>query len=207
MGDSCIHGFCGKFLLTFLGLESPIMSANPEDILNFWIYVVGRDKWFRDDRTLDATVRERFLPAYEMALKGELKQWEETPEGMLALMLLLDQFPRRMFRGEPRAFETDELALELARSAIIKHFDDRIDKQYKLLFYLPFLNSESLGDQRLALFYIRERTRENEWLSLAEKNFEIVQKFGRFPQRNPILGREPTPEEAVFLQKAVGGNA
>src|SRR5271170_2222589 len=183
------------------------MTASAEDILNFWIYVVGRDKWFRDDRALDATVRERFLSAYELALKGELKAWEETPEGMLALMLLLDQFPRRMFRGTPRAFETDELALELARNAIIKHFDDRIDKQYKLLFYLPFLNSESLGDQRLALFYIRERTKENDWLSLAEKNFEIVQKFGRFPQRNPILGREPTAEESAFLKKGTGGSA
>src|ERR1700733_1845746 len=181
--------------------------SSAEDILNFWIYVVGRDKWFKDARALDATIRERFLPAYEQAVKGELKSWEETPEGALALMLLLDQFPRRMFRGTSRAFETDEMALEFARSAIIKHFDDRIDKQYKLLFYLPFLNSESLGDQRLALFYIRERTREDEWLTLAERNFETVQRFGRFPQRNPVLGREPTPEEAVFLQKSVAGSA
>lgn len=177
------------------------MSATAEDILNFWIYVVGRDKWFKEDLVLDAQVRDRFLSAYEKASARELKDWEETPEGMLALMLLLDQFPRRMFRGTPRAFETDELAIDLARDAIIKHFDDRIDKQYKLLFYLPFLNSESLGDQRLALFYIRERTRENDWLSLAEKNFDTVQRFGRFPQRNPVLGREPTPEEANFLQK------
>src|SRR5271168_4972848 len=136
------------------------MLATPEDILNFWIYVVGRDRWFKEDRALDATIRERFLAIYEKAAEGSLKDWEETPEGMLALMLLLDQFPRRMFRGTSRAFETDEMALDLARDAIIKHFDDRIEKQYKLLFYLPFVNSESLGDQRLALFYIRERTRE-----------------------------------------------
>jgi len=122
-------------------------------------------------------------------------------------MLLLDQFPRRMFRGTSKAFETDDLALDLARQAIIGHFDDRIDKQYKLLFYLPFLNSENMGDQRLALFYIRERAKENDWLSLAENNFEIVQRFGRFPQRNPILGREPTPEEAAFLQRAQASGA
>jgi uncharacterized protein (DUF924 family) len=181
------------------------MSATQEDILNFWIYVVGRERWFKEDFALDQTISERFLPAYEQAAKGELKSWEDTPEGMLALMLLLDQFPRRMFRGTSRAFETDELALDLARDAIIKHFDDRIDKQYKLLFYLPFLNSESLGDQRLALFYIRERTRENDWLTLAEKNFNIVERFGRFPQRNPILGRDPTPDEDAFLQKTGGG--
>jgi uncharacterized protein (DUF924 family) len=176
------------------------MSENAEDILNFWFYEVGRERWFEDDRTLDATLRERFLPRYEEAVSGKLKSWEENPEGMLALMLLLDQFPRRMFRGTSRAFETDEIALELARDAVIKHFDDRIDKSYKMLFYLPFLNSESVGDQRLALFYIRERVKENEWLSLAEQHFDIVQRFGRFPQRNPILGREPTPEEMEFLK-------
>src|SRR5581483_4415276 len=143
------------------------MPVNPEDILNFWIYEVGRDRWFSDDRTLDLQVREKFLATYEEAAQGKLKAWEATPEGMLALMLLLDQFPRRMFRGTSRAFETDEMALELARESIIKHFDDRIDKQYKLLFYLPFLNSESMGDQRLALFYIRERTKEDDWLDRA----------------------------------------
>jgi uncharacterized protein (DUF924 family) len=173
-----------------------------EDILNFWVYEIGRDRWFANDNSLDLQIRERFEKTYELAVSGQLKAWEETPEGMLALMLLLDQFPRRMFRGTPRAFETDEIAVDLARSAIIKHFDDRIDRQYKLLFYLPFLNSENMGDQRLALFYIRERAKENDWLSLAEQNFEIVQHFGRFPQRNPILGREQTPEEVAFLERA-----
>jgi uncharacterized protein (DUF924 family) len=173
-----------------------------EDILNFWFYEIGRDRWFEQGEHLDVLIRERFLEHYEKATRGELRKWEETPEGTLALLLLLDEFPRRMFRGTARAFETDELALELARDSIIKHFDDRIDKQYKLLFYLPFLNSENVGDQRLALFYIRERAKDAEWLTKAETNHEIVQRFGRFPQRNPILGREPTPEEHQFLQRA-----
>jgi uncharacterized protein (DUF924 family) len=183
------------------------MSITSEDVLNFWFYEVGRDHWFEEDLALDATVRERFLALHEQAAAGKLKAWEDTPEGMLALMLLFDQFPRRMFRGTARAFETDEIALELARNAIIKHFDDRIDKNYKLLFYLPFLNSESVGDQRLALFYIRERLRENDLLSMAEERLDIVQRFGRFPQRNPILGRDPTPEEAEFLKRASLGSA
>lgn len=172
-----------------------------EDVLNFWFYEVGRERWFAEDRALDNQIRERFLPLYEKAITGELKSWEDTPQDMLALMLLLNQFPRHMFRGSSRAFEADEQALDLARTAIIKHFDDRIDKQFKLLFYLPFLNSESLGDQRLALFYIRERTKEPDWLDAAERHFNIIQKFGRFPQRNPILGRQPTPEETEFLKK------
>ena len=181
------------------------MTIKPEDISNFWFYEVGRDRWFTEDHTLDLKIREQFLSMYEQAVNGQLKSWEETPESTLALMLLLDQFPRRMFRGTSRAFETDDLALELARDAIIKHFDDRIDKQFKLIFYLPFLNSESVGDQRLALFYIRERVKENEWLSVAEDHLETVQRFGRFPQRNPILGRDPTPEEVTYLQTVVSG--
>lgn len=182
------------------------MTIVPEDILNFWFYEVGRDKWFTEDRVLDGTIRDRFLTLHEQAAAGALKAWEDTPEGMLALMLLLDQFPRRMFRGTSRAFETDDMAQELAREAVIRHYDDRIDKDYKMLFYLPFLNSESEGNQRLALFYIRERVKENDWLSLAERHLEIVQRFGRFPQRNPILGRDPTPEEIEFLKRS-GGNA
>jgi uncharacterized protein (DUF924 family) len=182
--------------------------TTPEDILDFWFYEVSRERWFADDRALDADIKERFEKLYEQAANGGLKAWEDTPGGMLALMLLLDHFPRRMYRGTARAFATDEMALDLAREAIIKHFDDRIDRQFKMLFYLPFLNSESMGDQRLALFFIRERTKEIEWLSLAEQNFETVQRFGRFPQRNPILGREPTPEEMEYLSKAsVGGRA
>lgn len=176
------------------------MNIRPEDILNFWFYEVGQDRWFSDDAVLDNTVRERFLALHEQAAQDALPAWKSTPEGMLALMLLLDQFPRRMFRGTSRAFETDDLALDLAREAIIHHFDDRIDKTYKLLFYLPFLNSEDESNQRLALFYIRERAKEEKWLSLAEQNFELVQRFGRFPQRNPILGRPTTPEEEAFLQ-------
>jgi len=184
------------------------MSINAEDVLNFWFYEVGRERWFADDRALDLQIREKFLALYEQAAQDGLKAWETTPEGVLALLLLLDEFPRRMFRGTTRAFETDAQALELARNAIIKHFDDRIDRQFKLFFYLPFLNSESMGDQRLALFYIRERTKEDDWLNRAEQHFHTIQRFGRFPQRNPILGRELTPEEAEFLKQSVSaGNA
>jgi uncharacterized protein (DUF924 family) len=183
------------------------MSLTPEDILNFWFYEIGRERWFVEDRTLDSQIREKFQPLYEQAVTDNLKTWEATPEGSLALLLLLDQFPRRMFRGTSRAFESDERALDLARDSIVKHFDDRIDRQFKLFFYLPFLNSENMGDQRLALFYIRERIKEVDWLERAEQHFNIIQRFGRFPERNPVLGRELTPEEKEFLKQAQGGNA
>lgn len=176
------------------------MTLSPEDILNYWFLEIDRRCWFENDRSLDDEIRRRFLEIYEKARGGELASWESTPESALALMLLFNEFPRRMFRGTARAFETDDQALEIARTAIIHHFDDRIAPEYKLLFYLPFLNSENLSDQRLALFYIRERAKENEWLTLAEEHFNIVQQFGRFPQRNPILGRTPTTEEDEFIK-------
>lgn len=177
------------------------MSIKAEDVLNFWFYEVSQNDWFTEDTALDQKMHDKFLAIHEDASNGKLNSWENTPEGLLALVLLLDIFAHRMFRNTPRAFDTDILALNYAREAIIRHFDDRIDRQFKLFFYLPFLNSESIGDQRLALFYIRERTKEESWLTIAERNFDIVQRFGRFPQRNPILGREATPEESAFLDQ------
>jgi uncharacterized protein (DUF924 family) len=182
------------------------MSVSPENILNFWVAEIGPDRWFKADPALDAMTREQFLGIHEQAARGGLKEWEETPEGVLCLMLLLDQFPRMMFRGTVRAYATDEQALELARTAIIRHFDDRIDKSYKLLFYLPFAHAENAGDQRLASFYIRERTKEQAWIDISEKSLRTIRRFGRFPDRNEVLGRESTPEETEFL-KAGGDGA
>ena len=178
------------------------MSVTPEEILDFWLNEIGPERWFSTDTSFDMRMRERFAAAHDFASAEKLPAWKETPEGMLALLLLLEQFPRRMYRGTPRAYATDDLAIELARDGIVKHFDDRIDKSYKLIFYLPFMNSESVGDQRLALFYIRERTKENNWLTIAERNLQIVDRFGRFPDRNQALGRETTPAEQQFLQQS-----
>jgi uncharacterized protein (DUF924 family) len=105
-----------------------------------------------------------------------------------------------MFRGTARAYEADDDAIDLARRSIIRHFDDRIDKGYKLFFYLPFVHSESLGDQRLGLFYVRERTKEQSWINDAERRYLIIQTYGRFPHRNAALGRANTPEEEAYLQ-------
>ena len=183
------------------------MSHAPADIITFWFHEVGAARWFDQDPALDALIGERFLALHEQAASGALNDWQATPEGMLGLMLLLDQFPRRLFRGTSRAFDTETQAVDLARTAIVKRYDEKIAAEYKLLFYLPFLNSESEGNQRLALFYIRERVKENRWLDLAEERFETVQRFGRFPDRNPILGREPTADETAFVARRASGQA
>lgn len=176
------------------------MLTDPEEILNFWFYEVGPDRWFKVDPALAELIRERFLSAYERASMDGLHEWEETPEGMLALVLLLDMFPRHMFHGTERAYAFDDEALDLARQAIIRHFDDRIDRNFKLFFYLPFQHAEHDGDQRLAGFYIRERTKDEAWVDEASRCQDIISRFGRFPDRNACLGRESSPEELAFLE-------
>lgn len=177
------------------------MNIEPEDVLDFWLREIGDHDWLSTDTRHDAVMRERFVELQAKAARDELPQWKKNPESMLALLLLLQEFPRRMFRGRAEAFANDNLALDLARDAIIHHFDDRIDKTYKLIFYLPYINSENISDQRLALFYVRERTKEDAWLKIAERNFQIIDHFGRFPDRNAALGRASTQEEIAFLEK------
>lgn len=179
------------------------MSQTPEDVLDFWFREIGPDQWFDPNPTYDALMRERFAVLQDSAAREELPAWKKTPEGMLSLVLLLHEFPRRMYRGTARAFATDDLAMELAREAIIHHFDDRIDKTYKLIFYLPYMDSEDIADQRLALFYIRERTKDELWLKIAEDNFNRIERFGRFPARNAPLNRVSTPEEQTYLNQAL----
>ncbi|MDD2324540.1 MAG: DUF924 domain-containing protein [Alphaproteobacteria bacterium] len=177
------------------------MLNDPEEILNFWFYEIGPSRWFTHDSELDGTIRTRFLEAHERAALEGLHDWQETPEGMLALLLLLDVFPRRMFRGTSRAYATDDTALDLARQAIIRHYDDRIDRQFKLFFYLPFLHAENAGDLRLAGFYIRERTRDFDLADRADWRYDVILRFGRYPHRNQALGRETTPEEERFMEQ------
>ncbi len=175
------------------------MSPAPEDLLEYWFREIGIARWLKPDAQLDAELLRRYRELYERAANGGLAEWEGNPTGMIGLMLLLDQFPRRMFRGTPQAYATDDTAIDLARTAIIKHFDDRIDAAYKLCFYLPFAHSENMGDQRLALFYIRERTKNGDWLDYAESCYNTIAQFDRFPDRNKALGRVSSKAEEDFL--------
>lgn len=181
------------------------MNVAPEDILDYWSREVGPERWFIRDKAIAEALRQKFLSCHERAVNGALTDWEGNPTGMLGLMLLLDQFPRHMFAGTSRAYATDTVALDLARTAIIKHFDDRIDGAYKLCFYLPFSHSESMSDQRLALFYIRERTKNMDWLDYAETHYNAIQTFGRFPERNKALGRVSTAAEEDYLKRTRPG--
>jgi len=171
--------------------------ASAAEVVAFW-REAGADKWFTKDVAFDEDIRRRFLPTHEAAASGKLAAWEQTAEGALALLILLDQFPRNMFRGQARAFATDPSALAVTAHAIIRGFDSQVPAELRGFFYLPFEHSENLADQEhgLALY---KAAGDADGLKWAEVHADIIRRFGRFPHRNAVLGRATTPEEQAFL--------
>jgi uncharacterized protein (DUF924 family) len=167
------------------------------DIVSFW-REAGSEKWFEKDDDFDRTIRSRFLAIHETAARGELAAFEESAEGALALLILLDQFPRNMFRNSARAFATDHLARAVADRALARGFDQEADTTMRPFFYLPFMHSELLADQDRCLQQY-EAFGDPEQLKFAVTHRDIIAKFGRFPHRNRALGRETTPAERKFL--------
>ena len=172
-------------------------GMTPAQIVSFW-RDAGADTWFEQDESFDQAIRSRFLPSYEAAADGALAGWEDSAEGALALVLLLDQFPRNMFRGGARAFATDAQARTVADRALKRGFDRATEPELRPFFYLPFMHSESLSDQDRSV-RLYEALGDAEELRFAKEHRDVVQKFGRFPARNPALGRATTPAEQAFL--------
>jgi uncharacterized protein (DUF924 family) len=172
--------------------------ATSDELLSFW-RAAGPDRWFASDAAFDAEIRRRFLATYEAAAVGRLSDWEEAAEGALALTIALDQFPRNMFRGAPRAFTTDPLARAIARRAIARGFDAQMPVRERNFFYLPFEHSEDLSDQEYSVA-LAESTGDAENIKWARLHDDVIRRFGRFPHRNEILGRVSTPEEIAFLK-------
>jgi uncharacterized protein (DUF924 family) len=171
--------------------------ATPKQVLSFW-KKAGPKRWFAADPDFDHKVLDKFLVTYQAAELGKLASWEAEAESALALILVLDQFPRNMFRGTMRAYVTDPLALAVAKRAIERNFDRAIKLPEKTFFYLPFEHSENLADQETAL-KLFEATKDEELVRWARLHYETIERFGRFPHRNEILGRVSTPEEIAFL--------
>lgn len=167
------------------------------EIVAFW-REAGPEKWFAKDDGFDTAIRERFLPAHEAAAAGKLADWERTAEGAYALILLLDQFPRNLFRGSPRAFATDAQALAVAERAIGRGFDQGYKPPEQRFFYMPFMHSEALAHQNRCVA-LCEAANDPEGVKYAEIHRDIIRNFGRFPHRNPVLGRETTAAEQAFL--------
>jgi uncharacterized protein (DUF924 family) len=171
--------------------------ATPDEVLAFW-RAAGKDKWFGKDDAFDVQIRERFLATYEAAARGELSDWEQAPESALALTITLDQFPRNLFRGSSRTYAADEQARAIADRALARGFDQKAAPELRTFFYLPFMHSEELADQERCVALYRA-TNDEYSLKYAEDHADIIRRFGRFPHRNPILGRATTAEEQAFL--------
>ncbi|MRU14190.1 DUF924 domain-containing protein [Roseovarius sp. A21] len=179
----------------------------PEEVLSFWLDEIGPKGWYDSSEELDAKIRERFLSAWENARGGAYSLWLTYPSGTLAYIILMDQFPRNMFRGEGRAFATDRAALAAAKSAIERKWDMRIDEPARQFFYLPLMHSENLCDQEHCVRLICQRMPETGGNNLlhARAHREVIRRFGRFPYRNAALSRHSTRSETEYEEQ--GGYA
>lgn len=165
-------------------------------VLDFWIGA-GKDKWFDGDEEFDRDFHQRCLTLYEAAVRGEMAEWSTTPVGALSLILLLDQFPRNAFRGTTRAYYSDVLARQTAAAGIAAGHDRHFDSELRGFFYMPFMHSENIADQDRSVALQSDLSWD--WRRPAARHRDIIARFGRFPHRNRILGRETTPEEKRYL--------
>jgi uncharacterized protein (DUF924 family) len=179
--------------------------ATPQEILQFWLHDVEPEGWYKHDDALDAQIRERFMGDWAAAKEGRYALWLTSPEGVLAYSILLDQFPRNMFRGEAKAFSTDRLALSAVKQAIHRGWDLKIAEPARQFFYLPLMHSENLCDQDRCVRLMKERMPEGGKGNLlhAKVHREVIRQFGRFPYRNEALGRKFTAAETAYI--AAGG--
>ena len=188
------------------------MIAAPEAIYDFWFggpnhdeFAQPRKQWFVKDSNFDEEIRMRFLVTHEAAVRGELQYWREDSKHCLSLIVVLDQFPRNMFRDTPRAFATDAMALERACFAVDRGHDQTVNPVERVFFYLPFEHSESLADQARCIALVRALVDADpsraDFLDYARRHHDVIARFGRFPHRNKILGRASMPAEIEFLRQ------
>lgn len=180
------------------------MPARTEPHASFW-REAGPEAWYRSDPDFDALIRERFMADWEKARAGNLREGLGSPEGMLGYLVLTDQFPRNMFRGQAEAFATDQLARDVAWTGVRRRMDLMIEGPMRQFFYLPFMHAESTFDQDRCVRLFLARMPGTDNLRHARAHREVIRRFGRFPYRNAALGRTSSPAEEAFL--AEGGYA
>lgn len=176
---------------------------NYSDILHFWFEQLSPAQWWSKDTELDNLVRQKFTNIHKQAASGELSDWRRNAKGCLAEVIILDQFSRNMFRGEPLSFAFDGMALVLAQEAIHRGVNDQLIPQQRTFLYLPFMHSESANIHQQAMVLFSEPGLEDN-LAYEKKHAEIIERFGRYPHRNKALGRESTQEELQFMQHHPG---
>jgi uncharacterized protein (DUF924 family) len=177
---------------------------DPAAVLRFWFEEIDRSLWFRKDADFDKLLAERFGALHAQACAAELSAWRGTPHGRLAEIIVLDQFSRNLFRDSPRAFAQDGMALVLAQEAVRAGYDAQLDAQERVFLYMPYMHSESLAIHDAAVkLFTRNGIQNN--LDFELKHKAIIERFGRYPHRNAILGRTSTDEDLVFLSQPGSG--
>ena len=190
--------------------------SRAEDLLDFWFgapnepdYSQYRKVWFVKDASFDALIRQRFEADVEQAATGKYDSWQSFPESGVALLLLLDQFPRNLYRGSDRSFAADEQALKVAKHLVDTGSDAHLPARYRFFIYVPYEHSERIADQNRCVA-LMERLMQDVFnpdeglkngLDYAIRHRDVIERFGRFPHRNEVLGRQSTPEEAAFLEQ------
>jgi len=192
----------GFFMEQVVNRQPRLVDIEARKVVEFW-KEAGPTLWFAKNAAFDARFRRRFLLLHEAAARGEFSSWQSTPEGSLALIILLDQFPRNAFRDTPRMYATDASARKAASLALAAGYDRKFPLELRKFFVLPFAHSEDLADQERSVALARRLGPDD--LAHAEHHRDIVRRFGRFPHRNRILGRPSTREETEYL--ANGGYA
>jgi uncharacterized protein (DUF924 family) len=182
------------------------MQTTPEQIMDFWLNQVGQERWFAADDALDEEIRRRFTPIWRVARMGDMDGWMVDPAGSFALLIVLDQFSRNMFRGDARGFAADPMARRHAKLAISRGHDMATAEGARVFFYLPLTHSEGLRDQDRCVRLTAHRLPGlPHFLLHARAHREVIRRFGRFPFRNDALGRETAPAERAFLDAGGSG--
>lgn len=177
-----------------------------QEILHFWFEETQPAQWFQKNIDFDALIRERFLSTYRLAADGVCDIWRDDSDGALALCVVLDQFPRNIFRGQPESFATDARALLVAKHAISRGFDQTQPPVRRRFLYLPFEHSESIADQQRSVALFQSMQVDDPLgYDYALRHMEVIERFGRFPHRNAILGRQNMPDEDEYLAQPGAG--
>ena len=174
-------------------------TSAPASIIEFWFSPDMKPRWFDSTPAIDREIRQRYRSLWEAASRGEIDDWSATAEGALALVIVLDQFPLNMFRGQPDAFRTEQQAVTVAKRAIASGLDKQIPKSQLAFLYMPLMHSETMRDQDMSV-ELFEAAGLGENAKFARHHRGIIERFGRFPHRNAVLGRTPTPQETAYLE-------
>ncbi len=183
---------------------APLETTGPDDVLRFWFAEGSQANWFDSSDVFDDLIRSKFLMLWEAATQGNIDDWQDDPQGALALVIILDQFTRNLHRESADAFAQDAKALEIAKRAIDRGLDEDLNQEERQFMYMPLMHSENLTDQYECLNLMRERVGLSAPVMFAEKHLEVIEKFGRFPHRNDVLGRDSSIAEIAWVDQNGG---